>query len=60
MNFKDSKRGKAPPPQPVRNQQQKSKNITTKSRLRPALKPLQPDSDQEEEQDYENDFYDGK
>ena len=60
MNFKDSKRGKAPPPQPVRNQQLKPKNITTKSRLRPALKPLQPDSDQEEEQDYENDFYDGK
>ena len=59
MNFKDSKRAKPPPPQPVRNQQQKSKNNSNKSRLRPALKPLQPDSDQEE-QDYENDFYDGK
>ena len=59
MNFKDSKRAKPPPPQPVRNQQQKSKNNLNKSRLRPALKPLQPDSDQEE-QDYENDFYDGK
>ena len=58
MTFKDSKRGKAPPPQPVRPQQLKSKNNLNKPHLRPPLKPLQPDSDQEE-QDYE-DVYDGK